>query len=688
MVASHKRQPSLSMQLQDRTRGTPGLDHSDGMTKDFYSDTRPAGMATFPRLEEMKKLHPFNLNNFTLPAKNKPVDTIENSKRNKTVLSKKDENVKKQLIKAFQLLESSGNLSRRRSRSDTPGFFTPRPMEEEIKTVRNTNLKKRIDLQRSRYRDRGWPPQNSDTIKEELRFEEERLKLKYELEEKEAKHLENIENEMENLKRQLAVKSQLLVDMEMQRKIEQVENAEALDAALKAAADATAAAQSAAESAKAAIADAAGRSPPEGARQKGSDESDESDGDESDEKKPKTPHFDPKVKNSKDEMRTIKDQIYIMEKTRPDVGRCSAQVKIMIQKGLKLVGKENWPDIQDHLLVLQDSERWPSYLLDLDAPVWDPDAKEDPLEAKLRKEMYIILRDVIDKKHYAKIKNVQNSGDKHNGQALYRVLNDYFAVGKRDGDVLGAGIAMRNCTMGSTSLNVVDYGIELVSREKVLKDIGIPSNEKLELIPLYLKGLSKSFDSIRMTIDNEMEADEEKDWTLNEIMKRVERKAVKYNLTGITAQAKVSQNVQDTAKGTTGKVSKATKKKNKQKKKLEALQQQVKQLQASATSSTDKSKTSTAMCVHGDKCWLTDCKYKHKPGHKPATNPKNYTCATCGKKGHKSSECGKCYRCGDPNHIASACPEKGRAEGQKAAPFQGAQVAEVDDEERPVMLRL
>ena len=676
------------MQQQDRTRGTPGLDHSDGTTPKIYSDTRPAGMGTFPRLDEMKRSHSFNLNNFTLPARNNPVVTIEDSKRNKTVLSKKDEVIRKQLIKAFQHLDSSGNLNQRRSRSDTPGYFTPSSMGEEIKTARNTYLQKQIELQKSRYLDRGWPPQRSDAIRDELIFEEERLKLKHELEEKEAKNLERIEKEMEDLKRQLASKSQLLEVMERERKTEQAENAEALNAALEAAADATAAAQSAADAARFAIAEAARRSPPEGARQKASDGSD---GDGSDEKKKQEiPRLDPKTNKTKDNMRSIKDQIYIMEKTRPDVARCTAQVKIMKEKGLKLVGKENWPDIQDHLLVLQDSERWPSYLLDLDAPVWDPDDEEDPLEAKLRKEMYIILRDVIDKKHYAKIKNIQNSGDKHNGQALYRVLNEYFAIGKRDGDVLGAGIEMRNCTMGSTGLNVVDYGIELARREKVLVDIGIPSNEKLELIPIYLKGLSRSFDAIRMTIDNEMEDCEDKPWTLNEVMKKVERKAVKYNLTGITAQAKVSQNVQDTAKGATGKVSKATKKKNKQKKKLEALQQQVKQLQASTSSSTDKSKTSSAMCTHGDKCWLTDCKYKHKPGHRPATHPKNYTCATCGKKGHKSTECGKCYRCGDPDHIASACPDrdKGRAEGQKAVSFQGAQEAAADEDERPVMMRL
>ena len=398
------------------------------------------------------------------------------------------------------------------------------------------------------------------------------------------------------IKEELAAKSQLLEAMERERRIEQAENAEALNAALEAAAKATAAAQSAADATTAALAEAARRSPPGSPPE--SDGSDGSDGDESDEKNSNIPQknvSDSKDNKSKEEMRAMKDQIYIMEKTRPDVGRCSAQVKIMKEKGLKLVEKANWSDIQDHLWVLLDSEGWPPYLLNLDAPVWDPDAEEDPLEAKLRKEMYIILRDVIDKKHYAKIKNVQNSGDKHNGQALYRVLNEYFAIGKRDGDVLGAGIDMRSCTMGSTSLNVVDYGIELVRREKVLQDIGIASNEKLELIPLYLKGLSKSFDSIRMTLDNEMEADEDKEWTLCEIMKRVERKAVKYGLTGITAQ-KVSQNVQDTSK--TGKVSKATKKKNKQKKKLEALQQQVKQLQTSTGA--NKSKTSTAMCTHGD----------------------------------------------------------------------------------------
>ena len=329
MVAEHQRQPTESMQSQNRPRGTPGFDHSNGTTPDFYSDTSPAGMATFPRRDEVKKSHSFNLESFTLPAKNKPVVTIGNSKRNKTVLSKKDEVIRKQLVKAFQLLDSSGNLNQRRSRSDTPGYFTPSPMGEEIKTVRNSNLQKQIELDKTRYRDRGWPPRNSDAIREELRFEEERLKLKDELEEKEAKNLERIEKEMENLKRQLATKSRLLEVMEKERKTEQAENAEALNAALEAAATATAAARSAADAANAAIAEAARRSPPGGARLKASDGSDGdgSDDDGSDAKKPNIPRIDPKANKSKNEMRTMKDQIYIMEKTRPDVGRCSAQVK-------------------------------------------------------------------------------------------------------------------------------------------------------------------------------------------------------------------------------------------------------------------------------------------------------------------------------------------------------------------------
>ena len=96
------------------------------------------------------------------------------------------------------------------------------------------------------------------------------------------------------------------------------------------------------------------------------------------------------------------------------------------------------------------------------------------------------------------------------------------------------------------------------------------------------------------------------------------------------------------------------------------------------------------MCNHGKECWLTDCKYQHEPGHKPAINPKTFTCATCGKNGHKSSECGKCYRCGTKDHIASACPKKGRAEGQsqKAVSFQGAQEAGAAEIERPVMMCL
>ncbi len=706
MVANQKRHPSSN----SISRGTPGrsLDHSEGRKQNISNlGSPPKGLATFPLQNDEKKGVGLRSNNFTLPGRNKPVVTIGNSKRNKNFLSNRQTDVQKSLLQVFQHLNSDGDDFLSQPSYKSPGFSTPDQWNEDIKMQRGTNLERRIELEERRYLENGWPSRSKDIISQELAFEKERLKLKSDIEEKEAY---NIEKELESLKRQLDHKNQLLENMEMKMKIDQIDNAVALNAALAAAAKATAAAESAAQSAANAVAQSAANaakaanaqkcppeSPPDGSD--GSDESDGSDGDESDEsdgsdgKKqntsvPKIPGNDPDADRSKEQMRLFKDQIYIMEKTRPDVTRCKTIVQAMRDKGLMLKGKENWADIKDHLKILQDSEHWPHYLLDLEAEVWDPEAKENPLEAKVRKEMYIILRDIVDEKHVAKIRAVQNKGDKHNGQALFRVLDEYFAIGKRDGDVLNAGIAMRSCSMKTTGMAVTNYGIELLKLIKVLEDIGIVTNERLEGIPIYLKGLSSSFHAIRMSIENAMEDNEDKDWTLVEIMHMVERKAVKYDLTNVTAQAKVSQNVQDTAKGKNGKLSKATKKKNKEKKTLEALQLQVKQLQASATSSTGKN--SSNMCNHGKECWLTDCKYQHEPGHKPAINPKTFTCATCGKNGHKSSECGKCYRCGAKDHIASACPKKGRAEGQsrKAVSFQGAQEAGAAEIERPVMMCL
>ena len=86
------------------------------------------------------------------------------------------------------------------------------------------------------------------------------------------------------------------------------------------------------------------------------------------------------------------------------------------------------------------------------------------------------------------------------------------------------------------------------------------------------------------------------------------------------------------------------------------------------------------VCFHGSKCWLKDCKYKHAPGHKPAKDPRDTTCAKCQRKGHSQAQRGKCFRCGATDHIYRALLITLRTllllrlEGEKVQSYQGVQV--------------
>jgi len=397
-----------------------------------------------------------------------------------------------------------------------------------------------------------------------------------------------------------------------------------------------------------------------------------------------------------------KRKIDMHKAARPDYTRVATIVKQIINKNLKLVEKHHWPDLKKHLKQLEKSEDWPTYLMDPKAPKWSPDDPESLLESKLRKEMFAILRDSVDwKKHSSKMNSIiDNDGSQLDGQALFRKLEDFFACGKQDGDVIGAGMSLRSLSMASSNLNALDYALELERRERVLQGIGLPTNVRLELIPLYLRGLTKSFKGIKDEIEKQLEEDEEWKPSLREVVDRVERRAVKDNLLEIKASGKfVTQNFQDRGKGKSPKKNKSKlKNKNQESKRVQALKQEIEALkncnQSYGAQDCDQSYVTQdshvnqlygstkpggeKMCFHGAKCWLKDCKFKHASGHRPAKDPRDQTCAKCQRKGHSQAQCGKCFRCGSPDHIAPDCPKnpKSRLEGEQGSvqSYQGVQV--------------
>jgi hypothetical protein len=319
-----------------------------------------------------------------------------------------------------------------------------------------------------------------------------------------------------------------------------------------------------------------------------------------------------------------------------------------------------------HIKEIASLERWEDDIIALDGPEWDEDLKAETLiHRKMREEAAIIIQGCVDKaKHGSKMDAVLDRDVKNNAQALLRRLDSFFALGTADGDVVAAGKNLRNCTMRSSNLCVVEYGLQLEKYEKVLNIMGVYTNEKKELIQIYLKGLAITFKDIRSKIMCDMEPNYMGvvtwDPSLMDVKKIVELRAVREGFQDIKAGSKqVDQNAQQATKKTTA--TNATKKKQanvtKQQKLITNLKAQL--VAAKGPQATTKATSGPPkMCAHGAKCWLDPCKFTHAKGHKPAPDPSTLLCTSCNRNGHLAPQCGKCFKCNSTAHSWKNCPQR------------------------------
>ena len=397
-------------------------------------------------------------------------------------------------------------------------------------------------------------------------------------------------------------------------------------------------------------------------------------------------------RREKEELKIRNETHKAKQSKMPNVKMVNEIVKRVKDRGLKLVDKAQWEDLKEFLEGVVYMYDWPKYLIDLDGPTWTPKQPEDAFQAKSRKEFFMLLCDSIDwKKHGSKLDTIMVDKKIQDAQAVWRRLDSFFGLGKVHGDVSNMGTKLRECTMKSTGLPVIEYGLELLRREKALNNVGVYTSHSLELIPMYLNGLIRSFDRIRETIFEERIKDPEKYTHLRDVIDHVEHRATLANIINHVYR-KGGTTTQLSQTSTTSTPSDSQKGKKKDKKKKKDSKEEIKQLKqeiADLKKKTNSTKTGDTQqlqqgtnstegkreCKYGKDCFNNNCTYKH-----PASRKK---CTKCGFYGHAEPKCGKCYICGQGGHHSRECPKRS-TEGQS---FQGSQVMRSADDNPKVRYR-
>ena len=319
-----------------------------------------------------------------------------------------------------------------------------------------------------------------------------------------------------------------------------------------------------------------------------------------------------------------------------------------------MVTREHYEKWRQEMCSRVKAEEWPEALVDLEAPQWDY-TMETPLMTRARKELYNLMIMTMDsQKHYTKIKSGAAAARQEDAQALWRVIHKYFAIGKQNGDLDKLKQQILKTSMWELGINVTDYGLECLRLEKTKSDMGVPSNEQLELIPQYLKGLSRSFTAVRDEIKGDIERGTE--YTLQEVMEKVEKRAVTDGTTdkiskkegqvynGLAANQKTGR-----GRGARGKT---------WKRKAQQLKQEVVNLEYQAGRAKEQLGANVTAgqkeCRFGAKCWGKGCANKHPAGWKPR-DPTKAVCGECKRTGHTTEEHGRCFKCKKKGHMAKDC---------------------------------
>ena len=356
--------------------------------------------------------------------------------------------------------------------------------------------------------------------------------------------------------------------------------------------------------------------------------------------------------DSKKKQKEFDDQIKSANLQAPRTTEVKQWATMMRSMGAFLKERPEFTRWAQEVTNRAEAEGWPEALTKLDAKLWDY-AEETPLHTRARREMYSLMMQTVDtNKHYHKVRSVELSGKKENAQALWRNLHKYFATGKRNGDLDAVKNKILKTTMWNNGINVTEYGLECQRLEKVKADMGVPSDEQLELIPQYIKGLSRDFDGIREHLKTQIQDGTE--YTLLDVIAKVEERAV-HDGTLDKVPKKTGQVYSGVAAAA------GQRRGQKGNRRPKSLKQQVDQLKQTVVNLEHLNKTQLGtttgtgkkMCKFGIKCWGRGCKHRHPAGWKANTA----TCGKCNRTGHTTEEHGQCFRCKKHGHYSRECPE-------------------------------
>ena len=367
-------------------------------------------------------------------------------------------------------------------------------------------------------------------------------------------------------------------------------------------------------------------------------------------------------KKEKKKQKEYDDQLKSINLQAPRTTEVKQWTANMKNMGAYLENRSDYHRWSTEIIARQRAEKWPEELVDLGEEKWDY-AKETPLQTRARREMYSLMFQTVNtKKHYHKVRakpDAAGSERQEDAQALWRTMHKYFAIGRQNGDLDTLKETILKTSMINNEMAVTEYGLECQRLERIKAEMGVPSNEQLELIPQYLKGLTKNFQEIRGHIKTQMQ--EGKKYTLEEVIAKVEERAVAdgclekvpkkngqvYN--GVATQQKRGKGNRQPRK--------TWRQQAKQlKQEVVNLEHQAKQAATQLNANAKATAGSKKDCKFGKKCWGRGCQNKHPAGWKP-NDPTKATCSKCQRTGHTTAEHGQCFKCKKMGHMARDCPD-------------------------------